>query len=151
MRSWKMNQNLRENHVVEHVVSLRHRLRNEGEQTQQQQNGIDGEPTIILQENGTQPNVNNNNYNRGQRMKWTKQLNVDIIGCYFNTILRIPNQPYWRDFHTRWTTLHPENPLTEQRICDQQRGIMKKANTQENIRGTWITRHEIHMNWETMY
>ena len=64
-----MNQNLRENHVVEHMVSLRHRLRNEGEQTQQQQNGIDGEPTIILQENGTQPNVNNNNYNRGQRMK----------------------------------------------------------------------------------
>ena len=32
----------------------------------------------------------------------------------------------------------------EQRICDQQRVIMKKANTQENIRGAWITRHEIH-------
>ena len=77
-------------------------------------------------------------------MKRTKQLNIDIIRCYFNTILRIPNQPYRRDFHTRWTTLHPENPLTEQRICDQQRVIMKKANTQENIRGAWITRHEIH-------
>ena len=77
-------------------------------------------------------------------MKRTKQLNIDIIRCYFNTILRIPNQPYRRDFHTRWTTLHPENPLTEQIICDQQRVIMKKANTQENIRGAWITRHEIH-------
>ena len=30
-----------------------------------------------------------------------------------------PNQPYERDFHTRWTTLHPEKPPTEQRICDQ--------------------------------
>ena len=111
---------------------------------QQQQNGLEGDPTIILQENGSQRNVNNSNNNREQRMKRTKQLNIDIIRCYFNTILRIPNQPYRRDFHTRWTTLHPENPLTEQIICDQQRVIMKKANTQENIRGAWITRHEIH-------
>ena len=77
-------------------------------------------------------------------MKWAKQLNIDIIHCYFNTILRIPNQPYRRDFHTRWTTLHPENPLTERRIFDQQRVITKKANTQENIRRAWITRLEIH-------
>ena len=76
-------------------------------------------------------------------MKRTKQLNIDIIRCYFNTILRIPNQPYRRDFHTRWTTLHPENPLTERRICDQQRVKAKKANTEENIRGAWITRLEI--------
>ena len=39
---------------------------------------------------------------------------------------------------------HPENPLTGQRICDQQRVIMIRANTQENIRGAWITRNEIH-------
>ena len=76
-------------------------------------------------------------------MKWEKQLNIDIIRCYLNTNLGIPNQPYRRAFHTRWTTLHQENPLTEQRIRDQKRVIMKKANTQENIRGAWITRHEI--------
>ena len=77
-------------------------------------------------------------------MKWTKQLNIDIIRCYFNTILRIPNQPYRTDFHTWWATLHPENLLTEQRICDQQRVIMKKGNTQENIRSASITWYEIH-------
>ena len=125
------------------MISQREELRNKGKYIQQQQNGVDGESTIILQENGLQPNVNNKNNNRGQRMKWEKQLNIDIIRCYFNTILRIPNQPYGRAFHTRWTTLHPENPLTEQAICDQQRVIMKKTNTQENIRGAWITRHEI--------
>ena len=125
-----MNQNLPENQF-EHMISPRDELRNEGEKIQQQQNGIDGEPTIILQENGSQPNVNNNNKNLGQRMKWTKQLNIDIIRYYFNTIIRITNQPYRRDFHTRWTTLYPENLLTQQRICDQQRMIMKKANTQE--------------------
>ena len=133
-----MNQNLPENQF-EHMISQRDELRNEGEKIQQQQNGIDGEPTIILQENGSQPNVNNSNNSRGQQMKRTKQLNIDIICCYFNTILRIPNQPYGRDFHTRCTALHPENLQTEQRICDQQRVIMKNANTQENIRGAWIT------------
>ena len=52
-----------------------------------------------------------------------------------------PNQPYKRDSHTGWTTLHPEKPPTEQRVImekakgDQQRVIMKKANTQENNRG----------------
>ena len=67
-----MDQNLPENQF-EHMISQRDELRNEGEQIQQQQNGIDGEPTSILQENGSQPNVNNNNNNnRGQRMKWTK-------------------------------------------------------------------------------
>ena len=77
-------------------------------------------------------------------MKWTKQSNIDIIHCYLNTILRIPNQPHRRDFHARWATLHPQNPVTEQRICDQQGVIMKKTKTQENIRGAWITRLEIH-------
>ena len=125
------------------MISQREELRNKGKYIQQQQNGVDGESTIILQENGLQPNVNNKNNNRGQRMKWEKQLNIDIIRCYFNTIPGIPNQPYRRAFHTRWTTLHPENSLTEQAICDHQRVIMKKANTQENIRGAWITRHEI--------
>ena len=35
--------------------------------------------------------------------------------------------------------MHPENPLTEQRICDQQRLIKRKANTRENTRGSWLT------------
>ena len=72
-----------------------------------------------------------------------KQLNIDIICCYFNTIIPIPNESYRKDFYTRWTTLHRENPLTELRICEQKRVIMKKTNTQGNIRGAWITQHEI--------
>ena len=72
-----------------------------------------------------------------------KQLNIDIICCYFNTIIPIPNESYRKDFCTRWTTLHRVNPLTELRICEQKRVIMKKTNTQENIRGAWITQYEI--------
>ena len=54
------------------MISQREELRNKGKYIQQQQNGVDGESTIILQENGLQPNVNNKNNNRGQRMKWGK-------------------------------------------------------------------------------
>ena len=60
-----MNQNLLENQF-QHMISQRDELRNEGEQIQQQQNGIDSDPSIVLQENSSQPNANNNGNNRGQ-------------------------------------------------------------------------------------
>ena len=60
-----MNQNLPENQF-EQMIFLRDELRNEGEHLQQQQNGVDVESAIILPENGSQPNVNNNSNNRGQ-------------------------------------------------------------------------------------
>jgi len=72
-------------------------------------------------------------------MKWTKTLNTDIVRCYFNTVLRIPDQPYRQQFHNRWTTLHPELQLSEQRISDQHRTIMSEVNTRENTRGSWLT------------
>ena len=103
------------------------------------ENGNDGTAIVISQENATQP-VNNNNNNR--RMKWTKELNINIVRCYFNTILRQPNQPYRKEFHRLWKDLYPELTLTEQRICDQQRLIFNKANSR-NIRGNWLTQLEI--------
>ena len=60
-----MNQINPENQF-EHMISQRDELRNEGEQIQQQQNGIDSDPSIVLQENSSQPNANNNGNNRGQ-------------------------------------------------------------------------------------
>lgn len=105
-----------------------------------QQNEHDVQPAVNSQENRTQ-NVQNNN--RRQRMKWTKEMNTDIIRCYFETVLRLPNQPYRREFYQRWMMLHPDSPYTEQRICDQQRTIMNKVNTRENTRGSWLTEIEI--------
>lgn len=107
---------------------------------QQEQNNEVEMPAVISQENHMQNNQNNN---RRQRMKWTKNLNTDIIRCYFNTVLRIPNQPYRKQFHDRWKILHPDLQLTEQRICDQHRTIISKTNTRENIRGNWLTEIEI--------
>ena len=122
------------------MISQQDELDNENNQQQQQQDGRNGELAVISQEN--RPQTNNNNQQR-LRMKWTKEFNKDIIRCYFNTILRIPNQPYRKEFYDRWVRLHPENPLTEQRICDQQRIVMRKVNTRENTRGSWLTQIEI--------
>ena len=105
-----------------------------------QQNDQDVQPAVNSQENRTQNTQNNN---RRQRMKWTKVSNIDIMRCYFQTVLRIPDQPYRKQFHQRWCLLHPELPLTEQRICDQQRTMATKVNTQENTRGSWLTEMEI--------
>ena len=101
---------------------------------------MEEEPAVISQENRLQ---NHPQKLRRTRMKWTKEMNTDIIRCYFNTILRIPDQPYRREFYNRWVRLYPENRLTEQRICDQQRLILRKSNTLENTRGSWLTEMEI--------
>lgn len=133
-----MNENLPEdpNQVA---IFQQDELRNNHQHMQQQQNSQEEVPAVISQENRTQ--INNNN--RRQRMKWTKTLNTDIIRCYFETVLRIPNQPYRKQFHNRWTALHPELQLSEQRISDQHRTIMSKVNTRENTRGSWLTEIEI--------
>jgi len=133
-----MNQNFPENHN-RNVVLQQNELRNNQQHLQQQQNNQNDEPAVIQQENGTQ----NQNQNRRKRTKWNKELNTDIIRCYFDTILRTPDQPYRQQFHQRWRVLHPEMELTEQRICDQQRTIMNKVNTRENTRGSWLTELEI--------
>ena len=62
-------------------------------------------------------------------------MNEDIILCYCNTILHLPNEPYRKEFHRRWNQLYPDLQLTEQRICDQKGIILTKSNTNENIRG----------------
>jgi len=103
------------------------------------QNSIQDEPGVIHDENAMQPRNNNNN----RRMKWSKEINENVIRCYFNTILRLPDQPYRKEFHRRWKELYPNLQLTEQRICDQQRVIVAKSNTNQNIRGNWLTQLEI--------
>ncbi|XP_066912330.1 uncharacterized protein [Clytia hemisphaerica] len=45
--------------------------------------------------------------------------------------------------HRRWEELYPNLRITEQRICDQQRQIVKKSESNENLRGNWLTQLEI--------
>jgi len=74
------------------------------------------------------PNINitiqmraENNIKR--RQKWTKEMNKNIIRCYYDTISVTPNAPYRKELHRKWMELYPEATHTEQRICDQKREI----------------------------
>ena len=89
-----------------------------------------------VQPAASQRNRTRNIQNRTQRLKWSKEMNQDVMRCYFATILREPTKPYKKQFHERWMLPHLETTISEQRICDQQRQIMKKINTRENTRGT---------------
>ena len=91
------------------MITQRDELVNEEQQQQQQQGGSEEEPVVISHKNRLQNHPQNL---RRTRMKWTKEINTDIIRCYFRTILRIPNQPYRKEFYNRWVRLHPENRLT---------------------------------------
>jgi len=62
-------------------------------------------------------------------------MNIDIVRCYYKTILQTPN--------LHWIITYPENQLTEQRICDQRREIIRRADDNINGRGNWLTNTEI--------
>ncbi|XP_066934427.1 uncharacterized protein [Clytia hemisphaerica] len=131
-----MNESFLESHE-RNVILQQNELRNNQQHLQQLQNNRDDEPAVISEENNTQ------NHQREVRMKWTKNLNSDVIRCFFNTILRYPDAPYRKEFHRRWEALHPEIRCTEQKICDRKQVITKKVNTRENTRGSWLTELEI--------
>ena len=103
----------------------------------------DSQDVPDVQPEAPQGNSTQNIQNQRQRLKWTKEMNQDIMRCFFATILRAPDQPYRKQFHQRWMQMHPESNTSEQRICDQQRQIMKKINTRENTRGSWLTEMEV--------
>ena len=76
-------------------------------------------------------------------MKWIKHLNIDIIRCHFNIILRIPNPRYRRLSHSTANSTSRKLVSRTENFCSAE-GDNEKANTQENIWGARITRHEIH-------
>jgi len=56
-----------------------------------------------------------------KRMKWSKEMNTNIIRCYFHATLIVPDQPYRKEMTRKWKQIYPDSILTEQRICDQKR------------------------------
>ena len=72
-----------------------------------------------------------------------KTVNIDIICCHFNTIRRIPNPRYRRLSHSTDNSTSRKLANRTENLWSAE-GDNEKANTQENIWGAWITRHEIH-------
>uniref|UniRef100_H3AQQ4 Reverse transcriptase domain-containing protein n=1 Tax=Latimeria chalumnae TaxID=7897 RepID=H3AQQ4_LATCH len=64
---------------------------------------------------------------RGQRMKWTKEMNIKVTCSYYlATNLEQDRTGYRQRLHNIWSELCPTIPVTEQRIADQVRTIMKR-------------------------
>lgn len=59
-----------------------------------------------------------------QRMKWTKELNVELMRTYyFATNLETEPEGYRKKLFEEWKKLYPESTLTEQNLCGQVRSI----------------------------
>ena len=62
---------------------------------QHQQNEFDG--FSIISQEGRAPT----NENVQQRKKWTKQMNENIICCFYEITLQRPNESYRKEFHRK--------------------------------------------------
>ena len=109
----------------------------EEQHQQHQQNDFDGSDVISQEDRAP------TNGNVQQRKKWTKQMNENIIRCFYEITLRRPNESYRKEFHRRWKELYPNDSSTEQRICDQRSQITKRADANNIGRGNWLTSMEI--------
>ena len=77
-----------------------------------------------------------------QRQRWTKEMNSDLIRCYFEAVYYNTNS-YRKEMHALWNKRYPNFFFSEQRLCDQKRAIMARLQTSIKIRGNWLTQIEI--------
>ncbi|CAI9719379.1 Calcium-dependent kinase 4 [Octopus vulgaris] len=79
-----------------------------------------------------------------QRMRWTKEMNLEIVHCYFKAIIS-SSTSYRQSMHRYWKQLYPDTTFTEQRIADQKKQIFCHANNTNTLskRGHWLTNLEI--------
>ena len=89
------------------------------------------------------PTQARNNNNRRTRTKWTREMNENVVRSYFKALHSVPDQQYRKEMYNQWKLIYPETTFSEQRICDQKREIFKKAESNENIRGNWVSMAEI--------
>ena len=80
-----------------------------------------------------------------KRIKWTKEMNKQIIRCYYIAI-KDPTTAYRKTLHAEWLKIYPDSSVTEQRVCDQKKEIFKHADNSKQPktnRGCWLTKTEI--------
>ena len=58
-----------------------------------------------------------------KRKKWTTAENREVLRCYFES--EPENRGYRKRFYNKWLEKNPHSTITEQRLCDQRRVIMK--------------------------
>jgi hypothetical protein len=66
---------------------------------------------------------------RRNRIKWTRDMNIDVIKCYYraNRCEELPLPGYRTLFYNIYTQQHPTQTLTEQNLVDRRRAIIQKG------------------------
>ena len=66
--------------------------------------------------------------NQRRRCRWTKQDNEKVMRCYYYaTHSSFPTVGYRNRMHTRWSAVNPLFEVSEQRLADQARTILKRG------------------------
>ena len=89
--------------------------------------------------NGTQGSINTK-----KRMKWTREMNTEIIKCHFKALITVPNtysKGLLEYFERKYQSLH----VTTQQLTDQKRAILERAygKVKGKLRGGWLSRDEV--------
>ena len=137
---------------IETNTSLRHRRKrrnnariqggsnmNSSTRTEQQ---IGSPPSTSLSgeiQNGTQGSINTK-----KMMKWTREMNTEIIKGHFKALITVPDtysKGLFEYFEGKFSNLH----VTAQRLTDQKRAILERAygKVKGKLRGGWLSREEV--------
>ena len=95
-----------------------------------------------LSDNGDAIDTQRSSYNK-TRMKWSRDMNIAIMRSHFKAMVLAPNT-YTKSMHEYFLEFFPRLAVTAQRVIDQKRTILKRAEDNKNrLRGQWLSKLEI--------
>ena len=95
-----------------------------------------------LSDNGDAIDTQRSSYNK-TRMKWSRDMNIAIMRSHFKAMVLAPNT-YTKSMHEYFLEFFPRLAVTAQRVIDQKRAILKRAEDNKNrLRGQWLSKLEI--------
>ena len=95
-----------------------------------------------LSDNGDAIDTQRSSYNK-TRMKWSRDMNIAIMRSHFKAMVLAPNT-YTKSMHEYFLEFFPCLAVTAQRVIDQKRAILKRAEDNKNrLRGQWLSKLEI--------
>ena len=95
-----------------------------------------------LSDNGDAIDTQRSPHNKA-RMKWSRDMNIAIMRSHFKAMIQAPNT-YTKSMHEYFLEFFPCLAVTAQRVIDQKRAILKRAeDNKTHLRGQWLSKIEM--------
>ena len=95
-----------------------------------------------MSDNGDAIDTQRSSHNKAC-MKWSIDMNIAITRSHFKAMVQAPNA-YTKSMHEYFLEFFPHLAVTAQRVTDQKRAILKRAEDNKNrLRGQWLSKLEI--------